>query len=300
MSMTDRRCHLVDGTYELFRSFYSKRPSHLLSDGQDIKATVGVLSSLLSLLHDSQENVTHLACAFDNPIRSFRNELFQGYKTEEGVPEALLSQFGLVEEAVAALGITVWSMRDFEADDALATGARQLTQSFDEVLLLSPDKDLGQCLVQGKVVQVDRRQQKRIDEAALKQKFGFGPSSVPDFLALVGDAADGIPGLAGFGEKTAAALLSEYPHLENIPKEASQWRVKVRGAPQLAQTLSEGFEDVLLYRTLARLRTNVPLDCSAGRLAWKGLPLERFSALCDRLSLRTLKERYGARTPRPA
>lgn len=297
--IADMRCHLVDGTYELFRAFHSKRPSHVLPDGQDVKATVGVLSSLLGLLHDSRENVTHIACAFDNPIRSFRNQLFEGYKTEEGVPQELLSQFDRVEEAVAALGVTVWSMKDFEADDALATAARHLAEGFDEVLLLSPDKDLGQCLVQGKVVQVDRRQEKRIDEAALRQKFGFGPSSVPDFLALVGDAADGIPGLSGFGEKSSAALLSEYAHLENIPKEASQWRVKVRGAPQLAQTLSEGFGDALLYRTLARLRTDVPLDCSAERLAWRGLPPERFSALCDRLSLRTIKERYGASRPRP-
>ena len=213
-----RRLHLVDGTYELFRAHFSKRPPHKAPNGSDVKATLGVVSSLLALLQTPEEEASHLAVAFDNPIRSFRNRLFAGYKTEEGVPPELLEQFDLVEEGVAAAGITVWSMKDFEADDALATGAAKFKDQVEQVRILTPDKDLGQCIEGANVVQVDRRQEKVTDEAAFRAARGFAPRSIPDWLALVGDTADGIPGLKGFGEKTAAALLAKYPHLEDLPE----------------------------------------------------------------------------------
>ncbi|MEA2699403.1 MAG: 5-3 exonuclease [Myxococcales bacterium] len=242
------RLHLVDGTYELFRAHYSKRPEHRAPGGWDAKATVGVVSSILSLLHEAEEAVTHLAVAFDNPIRSFRNDLFPDYKSDEGVEPALRAQFDTVEEGVAALGVTVWSMRDYEADDALATGARRFRDQVDQVRILTPDKDLGQCLLGQRVVQIDRRQKKFTDEPAFRAQRGFGPASMPDFLALTGDTADGIPGLRGFGETSAGVLLGAYEHLEQIPAFPSQWTVKPRGALQLAATLAQHRDEVLMYR----------------------------------------------------
>ncbi|HZI08407.1 MAG TPA: flap endonuclease, partial [Archangium sp.] len=188
------RLHLVDGTYELYRAHFSPRPGATAPDGRDVKATVGLVSSMLALLHEAEEAVTHIALAFDNPIRSFRNDLFAGYKSEEGVPPELLAQFDLVEEAARALGLTVWSMKDFEADDALATAATRWAGQVEQVRLLTPDKDLGQCVRGRKVVQVDRKQQKELDEDAVRARLGVAPASVPDLLALVGDVADGIPG----------------------------------------------------------------------------------------------------------
>ncbi|HEX8434251.1 5'-3' exonuclease [Archangium sp.] len=285
------RLHLVDGTYELYRAHFSPRPGSTSPDGRDVKATVGLVSSMLALLHDTEEAVTHIALAFDNPIRSFRNDLFAGYKSDEGVPPELHAQFDLVEHAARALGLTVWSMKDFEADDALATAAARWAGQVEQVRLLTPDKDLGQCVRGQKVVQVDRKQQKVMDEEAVRAKMGVPPASVPDLLALVGDAADGIPGLPGFGEKGASALLNAYGHLEAIPADPAAWTVRPRGADKLAATLREHREDALLYRKLATVVTDVPLAESLKDLAWAGVPRERFLEMCDALGLTTMKTR---------
>jgi len=283
------RLHIVDGTYELFRAHFSPRPPHTDPEGRDNKATVGVAMSLLGLLQEADEAVTHVAVAFDNPIRSFRNDLFDGYKSDEGVPPELLAQFDSVEEATRALGITVWSMKEFEADDAMAAGAARFSPQVEQVRLMTPDKDMGQCLVRRNVVQVDRRQKKSWDGEGLKVRWGFGPQSVPDFLALVGDTADGIPGLKGFGEKTTAALLGRYPHLEDIPDQASRWEVKVRGADALAATLLAGREDARLYRTLATLREDVPLKEDLAALEYRGVPRELFEVFCAKAGSQTLR-----------
>jgi 5'-3' exonuclease len=283
------RLHLVDGTYELFRAHYSKRPDHRAPAGWDAKATVGVVSSLLALLHDPTEAVTHIAVAFDNPIRSFRNDLFAAYKSDEGVEPALRAQFDAVEEAVRALGVVVWSMREHEADDGMATGARRFADEAEQVRILTPDKDLAQCLRGDRVVQVDRRQQKTTDEATFRAARGFGPRSVPDFLALTGDVADGIPGLPGFGEVSAATLLGAYPHLEDIPTHALDWRVKPRGALRLATTLAERLPEALLYRRLATLVETAPISDTLDELRFRGVPRPLFERWCDGLGVNTLK-----------
>ncbi|HET7754917.1 MAG TPA: 5'-3' exonuclease H3TH domain-containing protein [Anaeromyxobacteraceae bacterium] len=282
------RLHLVDGTFELFRAHYTKRPGHVAPAGWDAKATVGLAMSLLGLLHDPTEAVTHVAVAFDNPIRSFRNALFHGYKTEEGVPPELLSQFDAAEEATRALGVTVWSMRDFEADDALATGAARFRGAVEQVRILTPDKDLGQCLAGRHVVQVDRIRKREIDEEALLARRGIRPESVPDYLALVGDAADGLPGLPGFGAKTASALLARFGHIEDIPTDTASWPATIRGRAQLASTLQEERSAALLYRRLATLVTDVPLREDLQDLRWEGVPRERFERWCDALGARAL------------
>jgi 5'-3' exonuclease len=287
--MSVARLHLVDGTYELYRAHFSPRPGHLDPSGADRKATVGLVASLLALLAEPEEAVTHLAVAFDNPIRSFRNDLFPDYKSDEGVPPELRAQFDPVEEAVRALGVVVWSMREHEADDALATGARRFAGEVDQVRILSPDKDLAQCLRGERVVQVDRRQRKVTDEAAFRNARGYGPESVPDFLALTGDTADGIPGLPGFGEKGAGALVGAYGHLEAIPDDAARWTVKPRGAAQLAATLAARREEALFYRTLATLVETVPLAESLDELRFRGVPRARFDAWCDALGASTLR-----------
>ena len=291
MSTPLPRLHLVDGTYELFRAHYSKRPPHAGPGGEDLKATVGLASSLLALLHDEVEAVTHLAVAFDNPIRSFRNDLFAGYKSDDGVPPELHAQFDLAEEAVRALGVTAWSMKDFEADDALCTAAARFRDGCAQVRIFSPDKDLHQCVVDGRVVQVDRVRETVIDEAAVAARKGVQPGSIPDLLALVGDDADGIPGLAGWGEKGAAAVLARYGTLENIPGEAKAWDVKVRGAEVLCATLNAHREEALLYRTLATLRTDAPVTESLELLRWSGVPRDAFLSFCDRVGANTLKAR---------
>jgi len=277
------RLHLIDGTFELFRAHFTKRPGHRTPAGLEAKAVVGLASSLSALLHDPAEAVTHAAIAFDNPIRSFRNDLFPGYKTEEGVPPELLAQLDAAEEAAGALGLVVWPMREFEADDALASAAARFRDRVEQVRILSPDKDLGQCLRGTRVVQVDRIRDRVIDEAALRARRGIAPESVPDFLALVGDDADGIPGLAGFGEKTAGALLASHLHLEEIPREATRWPASVRGAAGLAATLSSDWESALLYRRLATLVSTVPLAGSLDDLRWPGIPRDRFEEWCGRL-----------------
>ena len=286
------RLHLVDGTFELFRAQFSKRPDHRDPAGRDRKATLGVVQSLLWLLEETEEAVTHVAIAFDNPIRSFRNDLFPAYKSDEGVPEELRAQFDAVEEAARALGITVWSMDRYEADDALATAARRFSPEFDQVRILTPDKDLGQVLEGERIVQIDRIRKKLIDEASFRAARGIAPASMPDWLALVGDTADGIPGIPGIGEKTASALLARYGHLEAIPADASSWKpLPIRGADALAATLRERREDALLYRTLATLAIDVPLPERRDDLAFRGVPRKRYEAWCDAIGATTMKDR---------
>lgn len=284
------RLHLVDGTYELFRAHFSKRPSRRGPTGKDLKATVGVASSLISLLHETGEAVTHLAVAFDNPIRSFRNDLFAGYKTEEGVPAELLAQFDDVEQAVAALGVTVWSMREHEADDALASGARRFRDAVEQVRILTPDKDLGQCIRGTRVVQVDRMRSRLIDEDELVRSKGVAPQSIPDWLALTGDTADGVPGIPGFGAVSAAAVLREYGHLEAIPDDPRQWTVKVRGAERLAAALAAQRDDALLYRRLTTLVDDLDLG-ELESLRFTGVPREPFLAWCARVGVDDLAPR---------
>jgi len=292
------RVHLVDGTFELFRAHFSKRPGHLAPAGWEAKATVGVVISLLGLLHDEREAVTHVAVAFDNPIRSFRNDLWPGYKTEAGVPPELLGQFDAVEAAVRALGVTVWSMREFEADDALATGAIRFRDAVDQVRIVTPDKDLGQCLSGRRVVMVDRVRNRELDEEALLARRGIRPESVPDYLALVGDDADGIPGLTGFGAKTAATLLAQHVHLEDIPRSSVRWPASIRGAATLARELEAGREAAVLYRRLATLVSDVPLSGSLDDLRWRGIPRARFEGWCDELGARALLPTLEARRAR--
>lgn len=256
------RVHLIDGTFELFRAHYAKRPSRAL------KATLGVVDSLKALVRDASEQVTHLAVAFDNPIRSFRNDLFAGYKTDEGMEPELLAQLDSVEAAVRELGVVVWSMHEFEADDALATAAKRFASQVEQVRILTPDKDLGQCLEGEKIVQVDRIRKRVITQATLWETKGVRPASIPDWLALTGDAADGVPGLTGFGAKSAAALLAAFDHLENIPDNPGKWPSTVRGAERLAATLAAERDLAMLYRTLTTLRLDVPLNESLDDLRW--------------------------------
>ncbi len=266
------RIHAVDGTYELYRAHYSKRPRKFAprpsgpgkTEGMDVTATLGLVASLLALLADRSEAVTHLAYAFDNPIRSFRNDLFEGYKDDSGVPPELAAQFDLVEELVTSLGVTVLRMVEFEADDALATLASAFPSA--EVRILSPDKDLAQCLEGSRVVTVDRSRQRSVSEADFLASRGFSPSLVPDFLALTGDPQDGIPGLNGFGDKTASALLALFGPLERIPDDPSAWPSSVRGRERLAATLASRREDAALYKRLATLIRDVPLGLAPGDL----------------------------------
>jgi 5'-3' exonuclease len=285
------RVHLIDGTYELFRAHFSKVPRRHDPDGVDVTVTVGVVSSVLRLLDEPGEDVSHLGVAFDNPIESFRNRLFAGYKDGSGVDPVLLAQFDRVEEAVAALGVTVWSMAEHEADDALATAAVACRDAADQVRILTPDKDLAQVVDGERIVQVDRLRGVIRDEAAVVARFGVPPASIPDLLALVGDTADGIPGLPGFGAKSAAAVLARYGHLEAIPASADDWDVLVRGAARLAATLAAQRDDALHYRQLATLVTDVELDADPATLAWEGVPREPFLTWCDRIGATTLRAR---------
>ena len=275
------RVHLVDGTFELFRAHFTKRPGHTSPSGQDVKASVGVALSMLALLQDPDEAATHIAVAFDHPIRSFRNDLYAGYKTDEGVPPEILAQFDLVERATRAIGVVTWPMDRWEADDALAAGVAKFTGQVEQVRIMTPDKDLGQCIQGQHVVQVDRIRRRVIDEDALVAQRGVRPASIPDWLALVGDSADGYPGLPGFGDKTAAALLAVFGHIEAIPDQAKEWPKAVRGADRLASTLSARREEALLYRKLATLDAAVPLAEDLAALAWRGVPRAEFAAFCD-------------------
>ena len=277
--------HVVDGTYELYRAHFSKRPEHR------VKATLGLISSMLGLLADEREAVTHLSIAFDNPIVSFRNELYDGYKTDEGVPPELRAQFDLAEEAMRALGLVVWSMSRFEADDAMATAAAKFKGEFDQVRILSPDKDLGQSVDGTRVVQVDRMRNKVIDEPALRALRGIAPRSIPDYLALVGDAADGFPGLRGIGERTATLLLARFPHLEDIPDDVATWPKEIRAPQKVAATLGEYRKEARLFRTLATLVEDVPLAESKEELAYRGAHRDAYESFCDRVGATNLRDR---------
>lgn len=277
------RLHVIDGTFELFRAHFSKRPGQTSPAGQDVKATVGVMSAVLSLVDDQFEQATHLAVAFDNPIESFRNDMFDGYKTGEGMDPVLTDQFEIVEEAVRACGVTVWSMDRWEADDALATAAVRWRGDVDQVRIMTPDKDLGQVVEGDRVVQVDRIRSKVINEAGVLDRNGVAPASIPDWLALVGDTADGIPGVPGFGAKTASTLLQRYGRVDQIPADAADWDVKVRGAAKLGVTLAGMRQEVALYRELAVLKTDVPLAESLDDLRWRGARRAEFESVAARL-----------------
>jgi len=281
------KIHLVDGTYELFRAYYGA-PSALDPQKREVGATRGLLRSLLSLLR--QDDVTHVACAFDHVIESFRNELFSGYKTGEGIEPALLAQFGLAERAAEALGMVVWRMVEFEADDALATGAARWWEArgVEQIVICSPDKDLSQCVIGDRVVCYDRRRQILRDEAGVVEKFRVSPESIPDWLGLVGDTADGIPGIPGWGPKSSSLLLGRYRHVEAIPEDAMLWGVKVQGAKRLAANLRSHRKEAELYRLLATLRTDVPLSEDLEDLHWRGARREQLEALCQELGDRRL------------
>lgn len=281
--------HLIDGTYELFRNYYGA-PKRQSPDGREVGATVGLLRSLVALL--GQSGTTHVACAFDHVIESFRNDLYPGYKTGEGIEPELWSQFPLAEEAVAALGIVVWPMVEFEADDALATAAARFkdAKGVEQVLICSPDKDLAQSVRGKKVVCWDRRREIVYDDDGVVQKFGVRPESIPDWLALVGDTADGYPGIKGWGEKSASAILSRYVHLESIPHDHQKWGVNVRGAQRLSESLSDGRDDAMLFRTLATLREDVPLKENLDDLEWRGAK-KRLKQLCGEMGAEDLTNR---------
>lgn len=285
------KVHLVDGTYELFRAYYGA-PS-ATAGGREVGATRGILASLVSLLREPE--VTHVGCAFDHVIESFRNELFDGYKTGEGIDPDLFAQFPLAERACEALGIVCWRMVEFEADDALATAAARFVDSpgVEQVVICSPDKDLTQC-VRGKVVCLDRMRKRVTDEAGVLERFGVPPGSIPDYLALVGDSADGLPGVPRWGAKSTAAVLARYGHLEAIPPGEADWDVKVRGAAGLAQSLAGHREDALLYRRLATLRTDVPIAESLDDMEWGGARRTELEALCDEIGERRLLDRVPA------
>jgi len=281
------KVHLVDGTYELFRSWFgapkSKSPS-----GQEVGATRSFLRSMVAMLRDEQ--VTHLACAFDQTVESFRNELFAGYKTGEGLEPELLAQFPLVERASEALGLITWPMVELEADDMLASAATKFRDApgVEQIVICSPDKDLCQCVRGSKVVTLDRRRGITLDADGVREKFGVSPESIPDYLALVGDEADGIPGIARWGAKSASAVLAKLIHLEQIPDDPDRWGVKVRGAATLAKNLREGRDEAMLYRMLATLRTDAPIAESLDDLRWTGPDRPALEALCEEIGERSV------------
>lgn len=283
------KIHLVDGTYELFRNHFGA-PPRKAPDGREVGATLGLLRGLLALL--TTPGITHVACAFDHVIESFRNELYPGYKTGAGVDPSLLAQFPLAEEAAAALGLVVWRMVEFEADDALATAAARFKNDdgVEQIVLCSPDKDLAQLVSGNHVVMWDRRRNIVIDEAGVVEKFGVPPESIPDWLALVGDAADGFPGIPGWGEKSAAAVLARYGHLENIPEDPGAWGLGASRAARLAESLGQRQEEALLYRKLATLRYDAPLKEHLADLEWRGAN-ERLRGICYRLGDERFPER---------
>jgi 5'-3' exonuclease len=284
------KLHLVDGTYELFRAFFGAPPAED-AWGRPVGAVRGLLSTLLALLREP--DVTHVACAFDHVIESFRNQLFAGYKTGEGMEPDLLAQFHPAEDAVKALGIVVWPMVEFEADDALATAAFHLRDApgVEQVVICSPDKDLSQCVVGRSVVCRDRRRRTERDEAGVLARFGVKPASIPDWLALVGDSADGIPGIPGWGEKSAAAVLARWGTIDAIPDDPAVWGVELRSRERLAAALSGRREDARLYRRLATLRTDVPLAEGLAELEWKGARRGELEALCREIDMAELLPR---------
>ncbi|MGH9032087.1 MAG: 5'-3' exonuclease [Acidimicrobiia bacterium] len=279
--------HLVDGTYELFRHHFAV-PSHLDPGGMEVAAVRGVVGTVLTMLEDG---ATHLGVATDHVIESFRNDLWPGYKTSAGMDQELLAQFPLLEEALVALGVCVWPMVDQEADDALAAAAAVAAADarVEQVLVCTPDKDLAQCVRDPRVAQLDRRQGKLLDEAGVWGKFGVGPGSIPDWLALVGDSADGFPGLPGWGAKSSATVLARYEHLDAIPEAAGEWDVTVRGAAKLAATLTAQRADAELFLDLATLRTDAPVG-TVDEWRWRG-PTPELAGWAERLGSPNLVNR---------
>jgi 5'-3' exonuclease len=280
--------HLIDGTYELFRHFYAV-PAAADVNGQEIGAVRGVLTSVLSMI---ERGATHIGVATDHVVESFRNGLYPGYKTSEGVPPQLLLQFLVLEKALEAMGIVVWPMIEFEADDALASAAAKAAKDdrVARVLICTPDKDLSQCVVGTRVVQLDRRRNIVRDEAGVVAKFGVMPRSIPDYLAVVGDSADGFPGLPGWGAKAAALTLSQYSHLEDIPKDWREWDPSIRKARALSESLFNAWDDALLFRVLATLRSDVPVFDTVDELHWQS-PRKRFEEQCQRMKAPDLLRR---------
>jgi 5'-3' exonuclease len=272
------RVHLLDGTYELFRSHYGRKDTVTGPDGQDLKATLGIMESTLALLREP--GVTHLAASFDTVIESFRNVMFPAYKSSAGMDPDLLAQFPVAETALEAMGVVVWRNIDFEADDAIATAAIRWVEDVDQVVIATPDKDLNQLVIGDRIVTYNRREQKVLDERAVVEKFGIHPESIPDYLALVGDTADGVPGLPGWGAKSASTVLARYPRLELIPESASDWEVTIRGGDKLATVLRESQDLAYLYRELTTLRLDVPIEESLEDLEWKGVPRPMFEEFC--------------------
>ncbi len=280
--------HLVDGTYELFRHFFAV-PSSVDANGMEVGAVRGVLASVLGLI---EGGATHLGVATDHVVESFRNDLYAGYKTADGVPAPLLAQFPVLEQALESMGVVVWPMVRFEADDALASAAAKAARDHRvaRVFLCTPDKDLAQCVVGSRVVQLDRMRGIVRDEAGVVSKWGVEPESIPDYLAVVGDSADGFPGLPGWGPKAAARTFSLFPHLEDIPRDWRQWHASIRGAQRLSAVLREQWENALLYRTLATLQRDVPVFETVDELQWKG-PSAEFARACGRMQSRGLHGR---------
>ena len=289
--------HLIDGTYELFRYFYAV-PAASDVNGQEVGAVRGVLGSVLSMI---ERGATHLGVATDHVVESFRNDLYPGYKTSEGVDPQLLSQFPILEDALTAMGVVVWPMVYFEADDALASAAAKASRDdrVKQVLICTPDKDLSQSVVGTRVVQLDRRREILRDEAGVVTKFGVKPPSIPDYLAVVGDSADGFPGLPGWGAKAAALTLSQYPHLEDIPKDWREWNPSIRKARPLSESLFKAWDDALLFRTLATLRLDVPVFDTVEDLRWQG-PAPSFEEFCVRLKSPDLHRRARAASTKSA
>ncbi len=286
------KLHLVDGTYELFRAYFGAPPARSPA-GHEVGAVRGLLRSLLALLRE--DGVTHVAVAFDHVIESFRNRLFEGYKTGAGVPAELMGQFEPAERAARALGVVVWPMVDFEADDALATAAARWADdpALEQVVVCTPDKDLAQCVRGTRVVMLDRLRRQILDEQGVVAKFGVPPASIPDWLALVGDDADGIPGLRGWGAKSAATVLARFGHVEQIPDDERAWDVKVRGAATLAQSLREGRAALRLYKTLATLRSDAPLLETLADLEWRGARRDELARVCAELGDDDFAARVG-------
>jgi 5'-3' exonuclease len=287
------KVHLIDGTFELFRAYYGAPPSET-ADGFEVGAVRGLARSLLALL--GERNVTHVAIAFDHVIESFRNDLYTGYKTGDGIDPSLYAQFGPAEDACRALGIVTWPMVEFECDDALATAAARFAgeRDVEQVVICSPDKDLAQCVRGARVVCLDRIRRTTFDEDGVRVKFGVGPKSIPDWLALVGDSADGFPGVPRWGAKSASAVLGAYEHLEAIPDDAREWSVKVRGSDALAASLREHRDDARLFRRLATLREDVPLRESLDDLRWRGANTDALSGRVAEIVDEPLRQRIEA------
>lgn len=282
------RLHLLDATFELFRAYYAM-PSERAPDGREVGAVRGIIASTLVLLQS--EGATHIAAATDHVIESFRNDLFAGYKTGDGIAPDLWAQFSLAEDALRALGVVVWPMTTFEADDALATAAHRFADQVDQVVILSPDKDMAQCVSGNRVVMYDRLRKKEYDEGGVRAKFGVAPASIPDYLALVGDHADGLPGVPGWGPKSAALMLASFGSIEAFPTAIDQWPAGLRQRARLADSLRAAGTNAQLYKRLATLRRDVPLEEGLFDLEWRGARRRDYASLCHSLGLTSLLDR---------